>query len=189
MFLFWHESRKTKSCIQIQFVWIYLTKARAGDLSNERVTWLFSTLWATRFSNSVSFSIPLCFESREGGGGLQLKSAQVTALRWKTLLKGGTCPGVGVEMDDELNTATFWLWPRPGSCDEAIFANFALEQAGHLAEVPFVPTQRQLHFPVQPTLAHTMLPSRNLDFAPYLWGPRNWEDGLIIRRAVSFTKD
>lgn len=114
-------SRTTKPWTE-QVVWIHLTKARAGDLWNQWVTCLFSTLRAIRFSNSVSFSIPLYFQSRERGGGSKRKSAQVTALWWKTLLKAGTCPGVGVEMDDELNTATFWLWPRPGSFEEEIFA-------------------------------------------------------------------
>lgn len=181
-------SRTTKSWTE-QVVWIHLTKARAGDLWNQWVTCLFSTLRAIRFSSSVSFSIPLCFQSRERGGGSKWKSEQVTALWWKTLLKAGTCPGVGVEMDDELNTATFWLWPRPGSFEEEIFAKLLLERAGHLAKAPFHANQTLKHFLVPPMLAHPMLASCNLDFAPYRWGPRKWKDGLIIRRAVSFTKD
>lgn len=139
MFLYWHESRKTKSWTK-QLVWIHLTKVRAGDVWNQWVAWLFSTPRAIRFSNSVSFSNPSCFEPRERGGDLQWKSVQVTALRYKALLKAGTCPGVGVEMDDELNTATFWLWPLPGNCEEMIFfflPDFLLEQAGRLAKALF----------------------------------------------------
>lgn len=53
-------------------------------------------------------------------------------------MKAGTCPGVGVEMDDELNTATFWLWPLPGNCEEVIFLpDFLLERAGRLAKALF----------------------------------------------------
>lgn len=115
-----------------------------------------------------------------------------TGMRWKTLFKAGTCLGVArTGMMD-------WTLPpfdchhgkgvmRRRCCQASLQSRLGIWQK----YLP-VPTQRRntsdcwsavLHM-----LAHTVLASCNLGSVPYLWGPQNWEDEIIMQRAASFTK-
>lgn len=137
MFLFWHETRKTKPWTE-WVVWVHLSKAGGavgGGLWNQQVIWWFPILQLIRFSSSVSFLIPLGFWVQGKKGVLQWKPARER--RWgetKDLVQGRHLPGCCVERDDGLNTATFWLWPRQGRCAEEILPGFLITRAGHLAK-------------------------------------------------------
>lgn len=134
MFLFWHETRKTKPWTE-RVVWAHLSKAGGGSLWNQWVIWWFPILQLMRFSSSIRFLIPLGFWVQGKKRGFAVKTGPRTALgRDERLVQGRHLPGCCVERDDGLNTATFWLWPRQGRCAEEILPGFLITRAGHLAK-------------------------------------------------------